>query len=621
MRNRQHHKSNFPFPFFKYNISCVLLYIFLLMGSLQSLLANDHLRYNLSISPTKSSFRVTLTIPPSLLQHDSVYHFPAYVPGMHQKLDFGRLVSSFKAFDTKGNELSVQRTGINDWYITSYNHLAKIIYDIEGTFDLPDTTVLVHPQGGTVIRPEYAVINPHAVFGYFSSLLDFPILIEIDYPTQWQLGTTLSSNDNRNFWATSYKELLDSPILMGELTTSKTTIRDMEVEVFVYSPSDSINADTVLALSHPIINCAIQFIGYTPVSRYVLLVYFHDKEDHSKIPCLNFWGALEHGNSSTYALPAQKELFPYLQKMIAHEFMHILAPLNLHSNKLVSTDYSIPVNQDNHLWLYEGITEWASHIMLLRNAFISLDDYLLELSAMIRRSRTFTPPYSLLKLSNSWHTAEGKKQYGNIYQLGALTATILDLRLLRLSEGTRGLREVYLDLVKKYGSKQPFDNDSFFEEFITLTYPEIQSFIHKHIMSYTPFDFVEEFKAVGIQYLPVQLEDQNTPSLGFTVEHHPQGFVVSKILSPDTSAVKVKVGDIIVQVEVDDSPLDENTFLFKLMQAKIHSPYSLRVLREGKSLVLKGRILQNARYDVFRQEENATAEQRYLRLKWMTLSP
>ncbi|WP_156138300.1 hypothetical protein [Sphingobacterium sp. T2] len=57
------------------------------------------------------------------------------------------------------------------------------------------------------------------------------------------------------------------------------------------------------------------------------------------------------------------------------------------------------------------------------------------------------------------------------------------------------------------------------------------------------------------------------------------------------------------------------------MQAKIHSPYSLRVLREGKSLVLEGRILQNARYDVFRQEENATAEQRYLRLKWMTLSP
>src|SRR5690606_26371631 len=163
-----------------------------------------HLRYNLSISPTKSSFRVTLTIPPSLLQHDSVYHFPAYVPGMHQKLDFGRLVSSFKAFDTKGNELSVQRTGINDWYITSYNHLANDLYDFQAYFDLPDSNVIFHPQEGTVIRPEYAVINPHAVLGYFSSILDFPKLIEIYYPTQWQLGTTLSSNDNRTFSATSH---------------------------------------------------------------------------------------------------------------------------------------------------------------------------------------------------------------------------------------------------------------------------------------------------------------------------------------------------------------------------------------------------------------------------------
>ena len=42
-------------------------------------------------------------------------------------------------------------------------------------------------------------------------------------------------------------------------------------------------------------------------------------------------GALEHSYSSTYALQAKPAYMFMLRDIIAHEFMHILTPLNLRS--------------------------------------------------------------------------------------------------------------------------------------------------------------------------------------------------------------------------------------------------------------------------------------------------
>jgi len=582
--------------------------------------AEQQIRYELHVPiDKKTNFRVTLTLPAGALQADSVYHFVAYAPGIHQKLDFGRFVTSFKAYDSRGDSLPVERLGINDWYIQSHDRLRKIVYEIDDTFDLPVTETIVHPQAGTVISPDYSVINPHAVFGYFASLSDMPLRLDIDYPAHWKIGTSLLPDDQGYLHAGSYRELLDAPIMIGNLSTAIMEVGGIHVEVFVYSPNDSIDASAVREISTPVLESATRFIGFAPVSRYVLLVYCHTDEDVETMPSLHYWGALEHGNSSTYALPAKKEMLPYLKNMIAHEFLHILSPLNLHSQELMTSDYSNPVNQDDHLWLYEGVTEWATHIMQLRNRDIPLDAYLSELSGMIRRSRRFENPYSLLRLSREWHTPEGGYQYGNIYQLGALTAAVLDIRLLRLSGGQRGLREVYLELVKKYGKDKPFDNTTFFEELIAMTYPDIRSFVEKHIVSYTPFDFAEEFAPIGISYLPMVVEGAGDPSLGFTVGLRNNEYIVEKVLSPDTLNVKVKVGDKILSGQLNGKePADPAEFLNQISHAEVNSAYQLRAVRNGREVNIQGTVLENARYDVFQIIEQETPEQETLRQRWLS---
>jgi hypothetical protein len=140
--------------------------------------------------------------------------------------------------------------------------------------------------------------------------------------------------------------------------------------------------------------------------------------------------------------------------------------------------------------------------MQVRAGLLTADDYLNYLSEKIDKSTEFDADFSLVRLSKEWSSEEGNRQYNNIYQLGALTAAMLDIKLLQLSDGEKGLREVYLDLIKKYGREQPFNNDAFFDDLVAMTYPEIRTFIDKHIKDNTPFNFEAEMKSVGINYYP-----------------------------------------------------------------------------------------------------------------------
>ena len=59
----------------------------------------------------------------------------------------------------------------------------------------------------------------------------------------------------------------------------------------------------------------------------------------------------------------------------AHEFFHIVTPLNIHSEIIEHFNFVTPV-PSRHLWLYEGTTEWAAHAMQLRAGLKTPEAYL-----------------------------------------------------------------------------------------------------------------------------------------------------------------------------------------------------------------------------------------------------
>jgi predicted metalloprotease with PDZ domain len=68
-------------------------------------------------------------------------------------------------------------------------------------------------------------------------------------------------------------------------------------------------------------------------------------------------------------------LIPQLREIAAHEFFHIITPLNIHSEEIQYFDYDNPKMSD-HLWLYEGTTEYHAHAMQVKYGFYSADAFL-----------------------------------------------------------------------------------------------------------------------------------------------------------------------------------------------------------------------------------------------------
>lgn len=570
-------------------------------------------RYELDLTIKNDAFNVTL-FNPELGSDDQIYSFVSFAPGVHQPLDFGRFVKLFKAYDNSGKELLVQKIATNDFKIMEPERVHKIIYEIDDSFDMSIDYHPVYPMSGTGITDDYVIINTHGVFGYFEELKDNPIELKLKLEGNPKVGTSLNLNEKGVYEIESYYQLTDSPILIGDsLSYHSVMLDEIKVEAYVHS-KNGIVASMVLEAAQPVLNAAKEYIGYSPVERYTLLLYFANHSDISRMKVFQFGGALEHSLSSTYALPDRPEYIRYLKDIIAHEFMHILSPLHLHSEVLANFDYSDPVSEDMHVWLYEGVTEWVSYKMQLTGGVVTFDDYLNFLSQKVIKSEEYSDDYSLVRISKEWSTEEGLKQYGNIYQLGALTAAMLDIKLLDLSGGEKGLREVYLELIRKYGKDKPFDNQRLFEDLVEMTYPEIGQFISDHINGNTGFDFNEIMKEVGVRYVEQRENTEGVATMGLDIVANKDGHIIINDLTAEYKGDLLQKGDRILKVlDLEFNNGNYHSIMNQIKAMQPGDPYTIEIIREQKELSITESLYTKIDKHVF--EVDPEASERALRLR------
>jgi len=455
--------------------------------------------YRVDLSkPGDDLFHVTLD-PGPLSREDRFFEFVAFAPGVHSVLNLGRFVRELHALDAQGTELPAEKVGMNRWELGQPERVARIAYILDDSFGAEGVGDPVAPYAGTGIEEDYVLLNPFGVCGYFPNHLERRVRLWLEYPPGWVVGTALQKHADGSYHAESYRRLADSPFLMGELSHESILVGEIEIEIFVHAKDEGLNATEVMYVAGDMLQAAAEFIGFAPVERYVILVDFMDAR-HMLRNGFRSAGALEHSYCSFYSLPAGGNALDDLAAIVAHEFMHILTPLHLRSTIIAEFDFSMPTT-DQQLWLYEGLTEWTAGMLRLRGGLLELEEYLMEVQAQIRNNKRFSEDYSLERLSREWSTEDGLRQYGNIYQLGALTAMMLDIRLLQLSGGQRGLREVFVELIERFGVQRPFDDASFHDVFVEATYPEIRDFFASYVSGREPLPFVEYFELLGIEYV------------------------------------------------------------------------------------------------------------------------
>ncbi len=444
---------------------------------------------------------------------EAFFRLPAMIPGTYAVADYGRYVNSFKAFDKKGRELPVEKSDSNTWKISQANKLWKITYWVDDILDTQKKGPSIYPMAATNIEEgKNFVVNMPGFFGYLDGFRDAQVNVDVIRPASLYGSTGLipvqtnmpqqkikkepepMADDARvdRYSVENYDRLIDSPLMYSRPDTAVIKIGTSEVLIGCYSPNAKVGAKEIANTIREVLNAQAKYLGgKLPVEKYAFIFYFETK------PLLSF-GALEHSYSSFYYMPEQSidQMIPTLRNFAAHEFFHIVTPLNIHSEEIQHFGFNDP-KMSKHLWMYEGVTEYFAGNMQVKYGIITPDEYLTVMAGKMNAADNFIDDVAFTDISLQMLGQYGN-QFPNVYQKGALIAMCLDIKLRALSNGKYGMQNLMADLSKKYGKDKPFKDDELFREVGAMTYPEIATFLTQYVGGADHLPFTEILKLVGV---------------------------------------------------------------------------------------------------------------------------
>jgi predicted metalloprotease with PDZ domain len=479
------------------------------------------------------------------------FQMPKMVPGTYSISDFGKAISNFKAFNTEGEELIVTRIDDSRWSIATAIYLASVSYQVDDTFDSKEMSYIFEPGGTNIQADTNFVINTFGFIGYLENLSNYPIEINIKHPDFLYGASPMKrkviSSLEETFFADNYFMMTDSPIMYSVPDTASVMIGNTRVMVSNYSPGNKMDAAFVMNKVAPTLTGAGEFLGgELPVDDYLIMIYLTNSFTGS-----GSYGALEHAYSTVFVLPDinPEYLSETLVDVTAHEFFHIITPLTIHSEEIGDYDFINP-KMSKHLWLYEGVTEYSSIHMQVMYGLVSPDEFLEVINEKLYESSDYTDDLPFTEMSLG-ALDKYENEYTNVYEKGALIGMCLDLKLLNLSDGQMGIRELLNKLSETYGIERSFKDENLFDEITDLTYSEIREFFKRYVEGPEPLPFVECLSYVGVIYnAPEEVSVNTLGNIGMGIDSESKLFMVTGIEGMNEFGMQMgyRVGDKFISI-------------------------------------------------------------------------
>lgn len=558
------------------------------------LLAQDKYQISADLVKVKKD-RVKVVVQTPRIKEDKIaYVIPAVIPGSYSLKDFGRFISKFKAYDLNGKSLKVEKEGNNVFNIYDASKLVRIEYLVNDSWDAEDVNYVFQPGGTNIEAGKNYVINHHGFFGYFDGYKMLPYEISINKPKELYASTALEikreSLSKDILFASDYVKLVDNPVMYSIPDTSSFMSGNTRITVSVYSKTGIINAKMIQSYVMPLAESLTGFFGQMPVDKYHFIMYFPEYEK-SSITRFGGYGALEHSYSSFYFLPELDDtgrIHSMISGVASHEFLHILTPLNIHSEEIGNFDFRNP-KMSQHLWMYEGVTEYFSNLVQVRSGQMSYTDFIEAMKEKIKISEKF-PPVSFTQMSRDIITDEYKDMYSNVYNKGALIGFLLDIRLNELSKGKMELKDIMMKLSEKYGPNKSFKDEELFNDIVSLSFPEIRQFFNDYVIGNAPLPYGEYFKKIGWNYYETRQDSlKSFGMISFKYDAKKKKFVTIQTTT-GKNAFGLENDDVILAINEEE--LTGNNYeklLLPIIETRSEDEFAIICQRGNETLLLKAK--------------------------------
>ncbi len=579
--------------------------------------------------------KVMVEINPGAFTSDEViFYIPKTVPGTYSEDNYGKYLENLKALDYDGKELSVSKMDDNTWNISNGKTLDKISYWVNDTYDTEreQEEPVFSPSGTNILAGENFVLNLHGFVGYFKNLKEVPYTISVSKPRSLTATTSLTKKtmegalDNKDvFSASRYFEVIDNPIFYTKPNSETFQINDISVTLSVYSPNGTYTAASLKDRMEKMMTAQKTFLGdIDGTKQYSILLYLSQMGDADA----GGFGALEHHTSTVVVLPEampKERLEQAMVDVVSHEFFHIVTPLNVHSKEVQYFDFNDP-QMSQHLWMYEGTTEYFANLFQIQQGLIDETDFYKRIMDKISNAKGYDDAMSFTVMSKNVLEEPYKDNYANVYEKGALINMALDIQLREWSGGEKGVLWLMKELSKKYGDMTPFEDNKLIDEIVAMTYPELRDFFDTHVIGDTPIDYNIYFDKVGLTSGKTEQPcgrfflDQEVPFIDADPSNNDAIYIRKGIaLSSFLVDLGAQGGDVIKSINGTTVTLEG---IGPILQESFVWPpeteVSMVVLRDEKEITLEGKAgTPVVMVEKIIPAETATPEQIALRNAWM----
>ncbi len=492
-----------------------------------------------------------------------MFRLPMYYPGTYSKINFGRFVYDLYAFDKTGNLLPVNRSEHNVWQISRAKSLFRISYRVRDTFEdtqLDEGGIIFPPTGTGIDAGKNFFINNYCFYGYFEGFKNSEVMVKYRKPPGFYASSSFEPfvrGDTLDVFSyPNYDAMHEHPVMFCLPDTTSFVVDETTFIVSVYSKTKKAGSEKISNLIQPVLNSYKTFLGgkLPTENKYWFVMYLFGEKEF-----LTGAGAVSHVSSSFYCLPEElkredkedkkKDFTEMIQSVAAHEFYHLMAGHQLYSNEYETEDAVNPVFS-RHIWFYEGLTEYMSMIMRLKNGMLKLDKFAEEIEDKLNNMEEYNNKVAFTQISQGLYKDYGS-EFGNAYEKGALISMCLDILILKTSDGKKNLENVIQELLKKYDKGKPFDDAGFFAELENLSSPQVGEFLRKSVDGTEPMPVTSIFESIGLDHSKTNYREIDFGDVIFGHNHATHRVVFQVINDPSKFAknLGVKSGDEIISID------------------------------------------------------------------------
>jgi predicted metalloprotease with PDZ domain len=360
---------------------------------------------------------------------------------------YWRYVEDLRAHNAAGQALTISRIDSVRWQVDNRAGDVTLTYRVkfpEEQSPRASWRPFLSPTGGLIG-------GPHS-FLYIVGLEKEAADITLDLPTGWKVGTGLDGKSTaRHFNARDVHTLMESPMLVGNLSEGNFSVRNVPHRIFYWHLPEGKAFDSAAFVSgiEKVATQAIALFGSAPYREYSFL--FQD----------GAWeGGLEHPNSVT--LGARSEELAkdplYTLREAAHEFFHTWNLMAIQPAEYREVDYRVqpPVAA---LWFSEGLTIFYADL-LRRRARIPVEDStrITHLEQLIDRylSMPGNARFSAEQISKvAYNASPGAlgDYTASAHLVGEILGAILDVRIRDATDGAKSMDDVMRLMFNRFASR------------------------------------------------------------------------------------------------------------------------------------------------------------------------